>query len=107
MKVYPNVGADIGLVKQQVDMICSLALNIPTEDATALVNEIDRTLAFMPITDPTGFKQIMFTADAHMAIARAFLTFRAELSRIIATDQAQVTKRRAPVVPVADVEGSK
>lgn len=86
----PDAATDVQEIKQRVDLLCSLALNIPTEDAQELVNEIDRTMAFMPLTDPTGYKQIMFTADGHMDVARAFLVFRRQLAQIIATSGTRV-----------------
>lgn len=71
----------IAQIKELIDTACRFALLISTEQAERLVDEIARTDAFMPFTDPTGYRAISRNIPGHLATARAFLAFRRELER--------------------------
>ena len=72
----------IRATKVLVDNLCQQAMLIPVDAAAALVQEIARTDAILPVLDPTGWMQIARTLPGHERAAQAFLTFRQELERI-------------------------
>lgn len=71
------------LVKEWVDNVARQAMYVSVDDAVALVAEIDRTEALMPLLDPTGYRQIQGTAPAHKAVAEAFLAFRRAIAAAV------------------------
>jgi hypothetical protein len=75
---------DVLSTKEQIDLICRLALNISTEDVAAVLNDINATHTLMPIMDPTGYNKILRTIGGHTDEVRAFLTFRRALDKMLA-----------------------
>lgn len=79
----------LALTKSQIDTVCQIALMIPVADAEAVLNEMGRMDALMPIVDPTGYRKIMRNVPGHEDEVRAFLTFRRELERIAPKEPVQ------------------
>jgi hypothetical protein len=74
--------ADIEHTKMQVDNFSKLAMLLPVADVVDLLQEIDRTDAFLPFYDPSAYMRISHNLPDHRDLAQAFLTFRKELARI-------------------------
>jgi hypothetical protein len=66
-----------------IQIVARLALNIPLDEAQAVVNEMEHTDAVMPLIDPSGWLRIRATAPQHQRLARAFLAFRQELAALV------------------------
>lgn len=60
-----------------------LALTFPTADVEKIAAEIERTDAFLPFYDPTGWLKLRKTLPTHAKIVAAFLTFRRSLDEIM------------------------
>lgn len=75
--------------------VCRLATALPVADARALVREIERTDALMPILDPTGYRKIIHNTTHWREVAGAFLTFRTVLDRVLVEER---DRRPPPVV---------
>jgi hypothetical protein len=75
-------GTILELTKDQIMSITQIALFVPVADVEDLVREIARTEAFSPIFDPTWFQQNGKHIGGHLALARAFLTFRKSIAEI-------------------------
>ena len=64
--------------------VIRLMLNMITADElSALISELSRMHALMPIVDPTGYKRVMGNMDGHEGAIRALARCRAEIVRIV------------------------
>jgi len=74
---------DILSVKERVDTVCAVATTISVSEVQAMVNELNRMESFMPIMDPSGWRNISKTIDGHKTVAVAFLKFRIALDSVV------------------------
>jgi len=62
-----------------IQAIARSASVVSVEDTKAVLREIERTDALMPIVDPTSYMSMARTLPQHRRLVRAFLAFRREL----------------------------
>ena len=73
----------VEITYKAIQSVALVAQAIPLADAVAVVEEMERTDALMPLLDPTGWIKLQKTAPQHARLARAFLAFRRELAELI------------------------
>lgn len=78
-----GISADLLSTKQQIEAYCSLALNIPTEDAAAVAQWIEQQDTLLPIFDPSTWMDVAGNIPDHLAVAVAFLEFRRALDKVV------------------------
>ena len=54
---------------------------IPLEDAEAVMAEIDRTSALMPLFDPTGYNKLADGLGLNRAVLQIFIDYRRKLQK--------------------------
>lgn len=69
--------------KKLIETMCSLSLNIAIEDAEAVAEWIEQQETVLPIFDPTAYMKVAPNIPGHLAVARAFLTFRKALDHAL------------------------
>jgi len=70
-------------VYDMIKQVAQMAMLITPEQSQAIAREIDFMDALMPITDPTGYKKLLETAQGHRDLIAAFVHFRSQLERIV------------------------
>lgn len=75
-------GEDLNEALMQIKMIARLAIGIDAETAQAVLNELGRMHALMPIADPTAYKGQMGRIDESDRLVRAFIAFRNEVEGV-------------------------
>lgn len=78
MTTNPNPTALLVLIMN----IAQQAMLIPREQVTGYLAELRRTVAVMPMIDPTGFREIASNIPEHERLMQAFLRFQDELATL-------------------------
>lgn len=79
-------GPDLLAIYTQIQTFARLCVLVSVADAQAVVEEMERTDAFLPFVDPTAWIKLSKTAPGHQRLARAFLAFRQELAALVESE---------------------
>lgn len=63
--------------------VAHLALLVSPEDATAVLAEVSRTEALMPVVDPTGYRAIAANMADARRLVEAFIEFRRAPAQLV------------------------
>jgi uncharacterized protein GlcG (DUF336 family) len=86
---------ELQAVHMMATMIARQAVNlVSVKDARALVLELERMDAVMPMTDPTAWRKLQANIAVHKRAAEAFCRFRTELQKIIDEETAAAREAR-------------
>jgi len=70
------------ITKGFIEGLARMALQVPVEDVSNYVDNLDRIESFAPIFEPSDYMAIRGTLPGHMALAKAFLRFRQEVEKL-------------------------
>lgn len=83
MTIALGISEDILNTKRQIELLSSLALNIPTDDVAAVAEWIQMQDTLLPIFDPSTWMDVAGNIPDHLAVATAFLAFRRALDKVM------------------------